>query len=262
MSSPFPGMDPYLENPDLWPEVHSRLIVAIADAIAPSVRPKYRVAIEKRTYLTNASDSVAVEIPDVAVLSKRSTINQTASTVTVTMPTQDEAVTVRVPIPEIAKEGYLEIKEVATGSVVTVIEVLSPSNKRAGKGREAYEEKRQEVFASPTNLVEIDLLRGGVVMPVLGEVPQTDYRILVYRRRRRPFAQLYAFNVRDEIPKFLLPLRSEDVEPEVDLQNLIVGVYDRAGFDSAVDYRTEPVPGFKPKDRNWADALLQEKGWR
>jgi hypothetical protein len=50
MPSPFPGLDPYLENPELWPEVHHRLITAIADAIGPSIRPKYRVAIEKRIY--------------------------------------------------------------------------------------------------------------------------------------------------------------------------------------------------------------------
>ncbi|MBV8886966.1 MAG: DUF4058 family protein [Chroococcidiopsidaceae cyanobacterium CP_BM_RX_35] len=33
MPSPFPGMDPYLEQPALWSSFHSRLIVAIADAI-------------------------------------------------------------------------------------------------------------------------------------------------------------------------------------------------------------------------------------
>ena len=101
----------------------------------------------------------------------------------------------------------------ASKSVVTVIEILSPANKRAGKRRQAYLDKRQETFASPTNIVEIDLLRGGETMPLLGEVPQSDYRILVYRRRHRPNALLHAFRVQDEIPKFLLPLRSPDVEP-------------------------------------------------
>lgn len=124
--------------------------------------------------------------------------------------------------------------------MVTAIEILSPANKRAGKGRQAYQDKRQETFASATNLVEIDLLRGGEAMPLLGEVPQSDYRILVYRRRYRPFAELYPFSVRDEIPKFLLPLRSPDVEPEVDLQSLMAGLYERAGFDSAVDYARLP----------------------
>lgn len=261
MPSPFPGMDPYLEDRELWPEVHHRLITAIAIAIGPHIRPKYRVAIEKRTYLTDADDSVTVEIPDVAILSKSSKPDFTQSTAsTATLPALSEALKVRVPMPETAREGYLEIREVASKSVVTVIEILSPTNKRAGKGRQAYQDKRQETFASPTNLVEIDLLRGGEAMPLLGEVPQADYRILVYRRRHRPNALLYAFSVRDRIPKFLLPLRSPDVEPEVDLQSLLAQVYEQAGFDSAVDYAREPVPRLKERDRDWADALLREKG--
>ncbi len=259
MPSPFPGMDPYLENPELWSEVHSRLIVAIADALSPAVRPKYRVAIEKRMYLINVEEGRSLEIPDVTVISKQPSTPPKTSTLTV--PASEKAEIVRLPMPEIVRESYLEIREVGSGSVVTVVEVLSPTNKR-GKGREAYQEKREELLATPTNLVEIDLLRGGVAMPILGEVSPTDYRILVYRRRHRPFALLYGFNLRDEIPKFLLPLRPGDEEPEVDLQNLMAQMYERAGFDAAADYGGEPVPRFKKEDREWVEELLRGKGWR
>lgn len=230
MPSPFPGMNPYLENPELWSEVHHRLITAIADAIAPPIRPKYRVAIEKRTYLSEGEESALVGIPDVSVISQRSTISQTLSTTTI--PASSESIMVKIPMPEEVREGYLEIREVATGHVVTVIEVLSPTNKRPGKGRSAYEDKRREVLISPTHLIEIDLLRGGKPMRIESETQPTDYRILVCRRNRRPLAQLYAFSVRQEIPKFLLPLHNEDTEPLVDLQSLLVGVYERAGFDA------------------------------
>lgn len=80
MPYPFPGMNPYLEHPELWPEVHHRLITAIAIALGPSLRPKYRVAIEKRTYLSDVSDSVLIGIPDVAVTSHRSIPTQIRST--------------------------------------------------------------------------------------------------------------------------------------------------------------------------------------
>lgn len=143
--SPFSGMNPYLENPELWSEVHHRLITAIADDIGPHIRPKYRVAIEKRTYLSDGEDSIFVGIPDVAVLSQRAT---SATPLTTTLPVQEESVTVTLPMPEEIREGYLEIREVATGQVVTAIEVLSPANKRAGKGREAYETKRREVLGN------------------------------------------------------------------------------------------------------------------
>ena len=108
MASPFPGMDPYLDR-ELWPEVHHRLITAIAIAIGSLVRPKYRVAIEKRTYLTDADDSVTLEIPDIAVLSKSSKSDFSLSTAsTATLPALSEALKVRVPMPETAREGYLQ----------------------------------------------------------------------------------------------------------------------------------------------------------
>lgn len=232
MPSPFPGMNPYLENPDLWPEVHHRLITAIAIAIAPPLRPKYRVAIEKRTYFSDGQESLEVGIPDVSVISPKSGTTQTPSIAT--LPAQSEFVTVTIPVPQEIREGYLEIREVATGRVITVIEVLSPTNKRAGKGREAYEEKRRTVLSSPTHLIEIDLLRSGKPMPILSKIQPTDYRILVARKNRRPLAQLYAFNIQEEIPKFLLPLQLEDTEPLVDLQSLFVEVYEQAGFDLAI----------------------------
>lgn len=149
----------------------------------------------------------------------------------------------------------------ATGYVVTVIEVISPANKRAGKGR-AYETKRREVLSSPTDLVEIDLLRSGKPMRILSETQPSDYRILVSQGNRRPLAQLYCFSIRQEIPKFLLPLRSEDTEPLVDLQTLLFEVYEQAGFDLAIDYSLEPVPPLKEEDKSWVDALLREKGLR
>lgn len=98
MPSPFPGVDPYLENPELWPEVHHRLITAIAIAIAPAIAPKYRVAIEKRTYFSEPEDSLTVAIPDVAVYSTPSVTNSTPSTAT--LPKCSEPITVALPMPE------------------------------------------------------------------------------------------------------------------------------------------------------------------
>jgi Protein of unknown function (DUF4058) len=260
MPSPFPGMNPYLENPELWTEVHHRLITAIAIAIAPPLRPKYRVAIEKRTYFTDGHESVEVGIPDVSVISSKPTTNQTPSIAT--LPAQSEFVTVTIPVPEERREGYLEVREVKTGRVITVIEVLSPTNKRAGKGREAYEEKRMSVLSSPTNLIEIDLLRGGKPMLILSKTPPADYRILVAHKNRRPQAQLYAFNIRQEIPKFFLPLQEKDTEPLVDLQSLLAEMYEQAGFDLAINYNLEPVPQLQEEDKVWADRLLRNLGYR
>jgi hypothetical protein len=99
-------------------------------------------------------------------------------------------------------------------------------------------------------------------MLFLGEVPPSDYRIVVSRGDRRPLAQLYGFSVRQVIPSFPLPLQSEDTEPLVDLQALLSGVYERARYNLAIDYSQEPVPPLKKEDAVWADALLREKGLR
>ncbi|MBD2210283.1 DUF4058 family protein [Nostoc linckia FACHB-104] len=260
MNSPFPGMNPYLENPVFWAEVHHRLITALADTIEENIPPQYRVAIEQRTYLSDDSDSVLVGIPDVSIFSQQTSQQQYSSTVTQTATS--EGITVMIPVPEYSRESYLEVREVSTGFVVTSIEVLSPKNKRTGEGRKAYETKRKQVLASLSHLVEIDLLRSGKPMSILGEVPVTDYQILISRSETRPQAKLYGFSIRERIPVFSLPLQSEDTEPILDLQSLLNGIYNRARYHLAIDYHQEPVPSLKPEDAAWADTLLRQQGIR
>lgn len=98
MRSPLPGMNPYLENLELRSEVHSRLIVAIADDLTDLLSEKYRVAIEKRTYFNGGDDSLLVGIPDVSVVGKQPEQNQPSATAT--LPPLVEPITVTVPMAE------------------------------------------------------------------------------------------------------------------------------------------------------------------
>ncbi|MEP0885949.1 DUF4058 family protein [Trichocoleus sp. ST-U3] len=264
MPSPFPGMNPYLEHPGVWPGVHHLLISEIARLLSPQLRPKYRVAVEVRMYETSGENSLLVGIPDVIVqrsLTATNPTNSTMANVAVAAPTAQPA-KVTIPVPEIIKEGYLEVREVGTEAVVTTIEILSPTNKRSGKGRQMYEEKRHQVLGSRTHLVEIDLLRMGEPLPFFGNNIESHYRILVCRGNSRPYADLYAFNLQDVIPSFPLPLRAGDTEPVVDLRTLLNGVYDISGYDLVIDYTREPVPLLAESDAAWVDASLREKGLR
>ena len=261
MPSPFPGIDPYLEHSELWPGVHHLLISEIARFLSPQLRPKYRVAVEVRMYETSAENSLLVGIPDVIIQHSPIAKNSSMANVAVAVPTA-QPTRVIVPVPETIKEGYLEIREVGTEEIVTSIEILSPTNKRSGKGRQMYEEKRYQVLGSRTHLVEIDFLRMGEPMLFFGNNIESRYRILVCRGDCRPYADLYAFNLQDVIPSFLLPLRSGDTEPVVDLQRLLNEVYDISGYDLVIDYSKEPVPPLSEADAAWADALLREKGLR
>lgn len=260
MPSPFPGVDPYLERPGLWPDVHNRLIVRIADELAPQLRPRYFVAIEERTYSV-VPDAIAFSgRPDVAVAeASHAESGQWASS------TAHEAVlvTVELPLPDEIRETYLEIRS-ASGAdrAITVLEVLSPSNKRPGEGRDQYLRKRLSVLGTLTHLVEIDLLRGGQPMPMFGTLPQSDYRVLISRAERRPHADLLAWSIRQPIPKFRLPLQPGDAEPEIDLNRLLHELYDRAGYDLRVGYRAAPDPPLSDDDETWADTLLRENGLR
>jgi hypothetical protein len=253
MPFPFPGMNPYLETPELWTEVHHWLITGIAESLVNPLRPKYRVAIEKRIYQTVDESSLLIGIPDVMVAQVTPTAS--ASNVVTVQPAV-QPLAVSLPMPEEVRESYLEVRDVGSGAVITTLEVLSPKNKRSGDGRNAYESNRQRILASATHLVEIDLLRARTPLTILNSPLQTQYRILVSRSDRRPRADLYTFNVPDPIPPFPLPLKSGDAEPLVDLHAILEDIYDRAGFDLAVDYSQPASPPLPSEDAAWVHALL------
>jgi hypothetical protein len=261
MPSPFLGMDPYLEHPSLWSGVHHWLIAEIARVLVPQLRPKYFVAIEERIYETMGEESMLVGIPNNSVVqTARVAATENSSYVAIATP-PSEPISVIVPMPEILREGYLEVRQVGTEEVITAIEVLSPKNKRPGKGRNQYEAKRQKVLGSRTHLVEIDLLRLWRPMQVFG-YDRSHYGILVSRSDRRPRADLYAFDLQNVIPSFPLPLQSGDVEPIVHLQSLLNEIYDRGGYDLRLDYNREPLPALSQADAGWADERLKSRGLR
>ena len=250
MPSPLPGMNPYLEQSELWSEFHSRMIVAIADALDDVLSREYRVAVEKRVYLAQNDDAVLIGIPDVTV-----TGAVRSPTMSVSKTAVAEPLTVEVPLLEEVQERYLEIREGATGKVITTIELLSPKNKRAGEGRDAYLKKRRQILGSASHLVEIDLLRNGLPMPVIGQV-ESQYRILISRSEHRPKAQLYAFNLRQPIPAFAVPLRLGESEPSIDLQPLLHRIYDRSRFELAIDMRQPPKPKLNNEDWQWLQGIV------
>lgn len=261
MPSPLPGMDPYLEHPQSWPNFHHRLIAAIAIDLTPQLRPKYQVVVEEAIYQTQGRESLLVGIPDMAV-QKIARSGYLPSQPTVATVASAQPLDIELPMPEVIRQGYLEIRDVVTSAVVTVIEVLSPVNKRPGEGRKTYEAKRQTLLASPTNLVEIDLLRQWEPPMNLPPAVRSHYRILVSASAARPRASLYAFNVVEAIPAFPLPLVPEDIEPIVNMQALVQTIYDQSGYDLVIDYSTDPIPPLDGEAGVWLDGWLRQQGLR
>ena len=196
-------MDPWLEQTGLWLDLNNSLITSIRDAIVPKVAPNYYVGIEQRTYETRPGAAVYVGRPDVGIMWTGAT--ETPAGSSELRSTNGPGVLeldVEVPVIDRVDEWYLEVREVGRGKLVTVIEVLSPTNKLRQPGRRQYLRKRDKIFDSRTSLVEIDLLRAGKVMPITIPSPvKGDYRILVSRGRSRPRARLYVFGLRQAIPE-------------------------------------------------------------
>jgi hypothetical protein len=259
MPTPFPGMDPYLEHPTLWPDLHNSLIAALSDAIAPQIRPRYYVAVEERIYTFEPGDLVLAGRADVAVI-------PTPTTTRPESPTESgpdiEGILVDIAMPDLIRETYLEVRAVTTDDVVTVIEILSPTNKRAGEGRDQYLRKRRVIISSLTHLIEIDLLRSGEPMPVRRWTGTSDYRIIVSRADQRPQALLLPFGVRQAIPRFRLPLYPGDPAPLIELSPILHALYDRRGYDLRLDYHSEAEPPLDSGDAAWADELLHTAGLR
>lgn len=243
MPNPFPGMNPYLEQPDFWSDFHNQLVAALARALVPMLLPKYRVVTDKWVYTVTDTMTLALGRPDVSIQQRK--LDESSVATVVQRPVQP--VPVRVPMPLEIQQAYLEVKDATTQEVVTVVEVLSPANK-TGEGRSQYQAKRERILGGLTNLVEIDLLRAGPPFLLEIDAIQSHYRILVSRSQSRPMADLYPFNLADPIPPFPLPLRAEDGEVLVDTQALLEELYEQLGYDYFIGYQSPPPSPWSMSD--------------
>ena len=217
MPSPFPGMDPYLENPALWPGVHHHLLSYAAEDLQPHLLPRYVAAVEERVF------------PELEV-----------------------------------HEGYIEIRDLAGNQLVTVIEVLSPTNKAPGAGRDAYVAKQQQVLRSATNLVEGDLLRQGLhtVACPRAEIDRrgrADY-VLCTRRADRPGGfEVIRVTVRDPLPSIAIPLKPGDTDVTLHLPQVFARCYETGAYPFRVNYIQPPEPPLAEEDVAWAAEVLRQQ---
>ena len=261
--NPFPGMDPYLEDPELWHGIHLGIIVGLARLLGLRLRPDYIVRVKDRVYVSEESDCDGQRqcyIPDVVTPDDGAAVP--TSVVAAESSQSSDAIAVQLPYGDVQRQRYLEIRRVSNRELVAVVELLVPGNK-IGVGRPAYIAKRTEVIQSMSHLVEIDLLRAGRPMPVIGDVPPSHYRILVNdTRRMEPVADLYPFNIQSDVPRFLMPLAEGSEGIVIDLKPILDEVYGLGSYDLDIDYRQDPPSPLSDDDRAWLDQLLRENGLR
>lgn len=255
MRSPFPGMDPYLEDPAFWQDFHRRFITHCADTLGDQLPDEYEARIDEQVRLVDMSpESDRRVLPDVAVIhdpmaSARASPVPHESTVAMLEP-------VAVPMPFTAevRDTWIEILHRPERSLVTVIELLSPSNK-TGAGFGEYLSKRRAVLEQHANLVEMDLLVGGQRMPLLRQPPRGDYYTFVVRDNRRPYVDVYAWGVRNPLPPIPIPLRHPSPDVPLNLATVVNHTYERGRYAPALCYDGPPRAPLSPEDARWAEEL-------
>jgi hypothetical protein len=252
MPSPFPGMDPYLEQADVWEDFHGRFIPVAAEWIGAQVQPAYIVKIGVTVYIHEppGEQRVLLGRPDVAVTDRPVPPAPVGAT-TIEAPAYARVI----PAVDIRREPSVEIRDRQSRQLVTALELLSPANKRPGPDREQYLRKRRQYFQARVNLVEIDLLRGGPRLP-LADLPECDYYALVARPEEHPRVAVWPIHLRDRLPTIPIPLRPADCDATLDLQAALQRAYDAAGYRHYV-YDGSPAPPLPEVDHAWAAERLR-----
>jgi len=251
MPSPFPGMNPFLEDSDVWQDFHDRFVPSLGDALAALVSPNFIVKLEQHLFIhePSADQWLLIGRSDVSVAQPAINPETNGGTATLTSP-----MLARIPAVDFEKHLFLELRDRKNRDLITVLEVLSPTNKKPGSDREQYLAKRANLLRSNAHFVEIDLLRGWPRMPIENAV-ESDYAIMVSRAEDRPDVNFWPIRLREPLPRIPIPLRTPFEPVELDLQAVLHGVYDRARYQDYI-YKQAPYPPLSPEDAVWAAALI------
>ncbi len=271
---PFPGMDPYLEAPDIWPDFHECLATAIREQLNAVLPAPYYSRVQMRPEAGVVLEAGALHriVPDVVVVRHAETPGASGTVVAEPRTEITPGMEVRVRTDPF-RHAFVEIRDPARGhKLVTLIEIVSPTNKRPGPDRRAYEAKQQEVLESDANLLEIDLLRSGRRLLPYPDLEETvhalhcDYLVLLNRSARRSGTSmdytLYPIDVREMLPCVPVPLAGSDPDVPLDLQAASDRTYRGGPYLRAIDYTKDPEPPLQPEDASWAEELLRDTGLR
>jgi hypothetical protein len=243
-------MNPWLEREGLWQDFRTKLLAAINERLVHQVRPKYVVILEQHIYVHEAP----TEVPRLVGRADLSLARpQAEAGMQVEAAVLDAPVEVQLTAQDVERVPYLEIRDRQNRVLVTVLELLSPSNKR-GDDRRQYLTKRDELLRSAAHFIEIDLLRDGRPMPATNR-PDCTYSALVSRVEARPRAGCWPIQFRERLPEIPIPLRPPDRDARIDLQAMLDRVYDAYGYEDFI-YAGSPEPPISSEDAAWARQFL------
>lgn len=264
MPSPFPGIDPYLEG-YLWSDVHNALASKIRQQLTPKLRPRYAARLEVYVVEDSLPESeIGILYPDVEVMQVRQRRETVASAAPTATPASSASVSVTpapltLPIfqPVAVRLVNVEIRDTAQNVLVTCIEILSPVNKRES-GLTSYRQKRQRLYQAGVHLIELDLLRRGTRPFAHPRLPDVPYSIAL-TRAQSGVMDVWPLGLQDTLPVIPVPLRSPDPDVPLELPQVLVEIYDEAGYDLSIDYsQPPPPPVLSDADAAWIRSLLTQ----
>ena len=253
-TSPFPGMDPFLEDPRLWESFHNRYIGALDEALSAQVRPDFYVEEQSSVYIVDPGVSPRPPVkPDVYLVDAERALGGGATVVADRPITPPVRVTAR--FPEELRQRYLEVRDGRNHAVVAVIEVLSPTNKAAGTGgRETFLRKRRDLMAAPVHWIELDLLRLGERPPEVAGM--SDYYALLKRAETTDEFAVWYWDLRDSLPVIAVPLTGDRPDAVLDLQDAFARTYGRFYAERLAYREAPPSPRLQPADEAWVVSRL------
>jgi len=254
-------MDPYLEG-EMWQEFHERLASQISAQLMPLLAPKYVALLAKRYVIARPVLSIMglpperVIYPDVHVVAPPA-VPPASMLGGVGAAVAEPTAELLSPMPEEVPLLSIEIRDVAERLLVTVIEILSPVNKR-GEGVREYAERRIELLQTRTHLLELDLLRQGTRIQLLGELPPAPYYVYLSRSQRRPVTQAWLVSLRESLPTVPVPLLPPAPDVPLDLQAAVTACFDLVGYERLLDYSgPPPPPDLSEEDATWVAETLR-----
>jgi hypothetical protein len=266
MPSPFPGMDPYLENPEIFPDLHNSIITYFREALQARLPDPYFAVLGRRVWIEVSRRSIGLDV-EVRRASGRSP-RQTAPAGALAVADAPVArpVVVKVTHDEI-REPFIEIytRHDEGRRLVASIEVLSHANKTPGEhGRKLYKRKQKEILASQVHLVEIDFLRGGEHATAVSldrareECGPFDYHVSVSGFDDRETFYVYPIRLEDRLPPVTVPLLPGDPSVTLDLQAVFDRCYDAGPYAREIRYGLDAViPPLRPEQAAWAAQVLR-----
>ena len=259
MPSPFPGIDPYIEAQGSWGDFHPSFVTYCRDSLNELLPEGYVAQLGEQVRLVGVTRQEAKRIiPDVAILGEKRKLasraarpRQAGGTLTL------EPVTI--PLPRVTMEVrdvWIEILRLPKKVPISVIELLSPTNK-TGEGFAEYQLKRRKTLRRKVHLIEFDFLLGGPRLPMDRALPPGDYYAMVARAQRRPDCDVYAWTMRDRLPRIPIPLSKPDPEIMLDLGSVFATAYERGRYGRLIDYNKPLTLVRKREDRSWAEGIAR-----